>query len=558
MNMKKYILTSLLLGSLALTGCNDAFLNRTPLDELTDENFWKTEAHVKSVANACYNHLIGKDIINYEALGDDALWYNNSGYRQIGSGAYGSDLSILNSQWEKFYRGIRECNYFLENYNRAEAVSTETRERYAAEVKFIRAYQYMFLTQFWGDVPLVTKTLTMDSPELFDPRTPRKDVIDFILNDLRSSYKALPATIAGGKSDFGRITQAASLALIARLALYNERWEMAAEASKEIMDMNYFALYTSGGTANAYRNLFIYEGRASRNASNKETILAFVYNYTAGTKHNLSRELQVPDQETRLMPTKAFVDSYLCSDGKPVSISPLYSEASYDAMFQNRDPRLKQAILSPGSAWNGKADGSASNTATTIFRTPRFTNDKKGCVTRTGFYPVKYCEPTKVSAVGTDDNDIIIFRYAEVLLTYAEAMYKQGKLTQDIVDQTINKLRDRVGMHRMNLTELAEWGLNVEDELRRERHVEMFMEGWRYFDVQRWKEGDRLGQDVKGIKKSMVEVQSSVDGYNVDADGYIITMSGRIFEDPKNYLWSLPFTQMERNPNLKPNNPGWN
>lgn len=558
MNMKKYILTSLLLGSLALTGCNDAFLNRTPLDELTDENFWKTEAHVKSVANACYNHLIGKDIINYEALGDDALWYNNSGYRQIGSGAYGSDLSILNSQWEKFYRGIRECNYFLENYNRAEAVSTETRERYAAEVKFIRAYQYMFLTQFWGDVPLVTKTLTMDSPELFDPRTPRKDVIDFILNDLRSSYKALPATIAGGKSDFGRITQAASLALIARLALYNERWEMAAEASKEIMDMNYFALYTSGGTANAYRNLFIYEGRASRNASNKETILAFVYNYTAGTKHNLSRELQVPDQETRLMPTKAFVDSYLCSDGKPVSISPLYSEASYEAMFQNRDPRLKQAILSPGSAWNGKADGSASNTATTIFRTPRFTNDKKGCVTRTGFYPVKYCEPTKVSAVGTDDNDIIIFRYAEVLLTYAEAMYKQGKLTQDIVDQTINKLRDRVGMHRMNLTELAEWGLNVEDELRRERHVEMFMEGWRYFDVQRWKEGDRLGQDVKGIKKSMVEVQSSVDGYNVDADGYIITMSGRIFEDPKNYLWSLPFTQMERNPNLKPNNPGWN
>ncbi|MGL4331422.1 MAG: RagB/SusD family nutrient uptake outer membrane protein [Bacteroidales bacterium] len=556
--MKKYILTSLLLGSLALTGCNDAFLNRTPLDELTDENFWKTEAHVKSVANACYNHLIGKDIINYEALGDDALWYNNSGYRQIGSGAYGSDLSILNSQWEKFYRGIRECNYFLENYNRAEAVSTETRERYAAEVKFIRAYQYMFLTQFWGDVPLVTKTLTMDSPELFDPRTPRKDVIDFILNDLRSSYKALPATIAGGKSDFGRITQAASLALIARLALYNERWEMAAEASKEIMDMNYFALYTSGGTANAYRNLFIYEGRASRNASNKETILAFVYNYTAGTKHNLSRELQVPDQETRLMPTKAFVDSYLCSDGKPVSISPLYSEASYDAMFQNRDPRLKQAILSPGSAWNGKADGSASNAATTIFRTPRFTNDKKGCVTRTGFYPVKYCEPTKVGAVGTDDNDIIIFRYAEVLLTYAEAMYKQGKLTQDIVDQTINKLRDRVGMHRMNLTELAEWGLNVEDELRRERHVEMFMEGWRYFDVQRWKDGDRLGQDVKGIKKSMVEVQSSVDGYNVDADGYIITMSGRIFEDPKNYLWSLPFTQMERNPNLKPNNPGWN
>lgn len=558
MNMKKYILTSLLLGSLALTGCNDAFLNRTPLDELTDENFWRTEAHVKSVANACYTHLIGKDIINYEALGDDALWYNNSGYRQIGSGAYGSDLSILNSQWEKFYRGIRECNYFLENYNRAEAVSTETRERYAAEVKFIRAYQYMFLTQFWGDVPLVTKTLTMDSPELFDPRTPRKDVIDFILNDLRSSYKALPATIAGGKSDFGRITQAASLALIARLALYNERWEMAAEASKEIMDMNYFALYTSGGTANAYRNLFIYEGRASRNASNKETILAFVYNYTAGTKHNLSRELQVPDQETRLMPTKAFVDSYLCSDGKPVSISPLYSEASYEALFQNRDPRLKQAILSPGSAWNGKADGSASNMATTIFRTPRFTNDKKGCVTRTGFYPVKYCEPTKVSAVGTDDNDIIIFRYAEVLLTYAEAMFKQGKLTQDIVDQTINKLRDRVGMHRMNLTELAEWGLNVEDELRRERHVEMFMEGWRYFDVQRWKEGGRLGQDVKGIKKSMVEVQSSVDGYNVDADGYIITMSGRIFEDPKNYLWSLPFTQMERNPNLKPNNPGWN
>jgi starch-binding outer membrane protein, SusD/RagB family len=149
-------------------------------------------------------------------------------------------------------------------------------------------------------------------------------------------------------------------------------------------------------------------------------------------------------------------------------------------------------------------------------------------------------------------------RYAEVLLNYAEAREMQGKLTQADLDITINLLRGRVGMHHMIITELAGWGMDLREEIRRERRVELALEGQRYFDLLRWKKGALLAEDMKGMKKAFIPdyMQPYVASVPVDASGYMIVNTNRRFTDPKNYLWPIPLTQVQRNIDLG-QNPGW-
>lgn len=591
--MKKNIIYSLILVlSTLLFSCNDNFLERAPIDELTDENFWESEQHVKSAANACYWALIGKDLpINIsEGMSDNALWYTLTGWRQIGSGLYGSDFSTLNTRFKDSYRQLRRCNYFLKNYQRATSVKPETLEQYAAEVRFLRAFTYYYLTCFWGDVPLVTDPVNMGDEAVTAPRTSREEIVDFMLKELSEAAENLPVYIEPATTNFGRISGAAAKAMEARVALQNKRWEVARDASKALMPGGKYAyhqLYSTGRPKQDYFDLFTFEGRASRKAANKEAILSYVFNFDAAspTRHNLSRELQVPDQIIRFNATKSLIDSYLCTDGLPVEKSPLYkgngtytpAYSAYDSLFVNRDPRMKQSIVYPGyDKWYGKIDGRGTTNAaedaskTNIFRSPKFNNDGKGAVTYTGYYILKYCEPSKVPVYNQDDNDIIFIRYGEVLLDYAEAMYNLGTLTQSVVDETINLLRDRVGMKRMVLTELTANGLDLKTELQRERRVELFMEGQRWFDLIRWEQGYELGVDkvqsaanqekgiMKGIRKDYAYDQSVFSASTkFDSNGYLIFDDSRVFSSPKNYLFSLPYRQMELNPNLKPNNPGW-
>ncbi|GAB3816762.1 hypothetical protein GCM10028895_12260 [Pontibacter rugosus] len=290
---------------------------------------------------------------------------------------------------------------------------------------------------------------------------------------------------------------------------------------------------------------------------NKETILARLYLQDV-TMHNMSREVQVPDQTSRFNPTQSLVDTYLSSDGLPIEQSPLYKEDSYAAIFQNRDPRMTQTILAPGAEWGGKDDGDKDNQPNTTFSLPKFNADKKGSVTGTGYYFTKYVDLAAVGTYNKDDNDIHLLRYAEVLLTYAEARLEQGKLTQQDLDLTVNKLRDRVGMVHMDLATLAANSLDVRTELRRERRVELAREGQRYFDILRWKQGDLLAQDVKGVKKSLIPDynQAYVASIPTDEDGHQIINTGRRFDEGKNYLWPIPLEQLQRNPNLG-QNPGW-
>jgi hypothetical protein len=555
---RKHILYGILIvmaGSIA--GCSKDFLDRSALDAITSEQFWKTEAQLKLAVNGCYDYLKGKNVVDMENLGDNTIYPPLSDYQNISSGNYDFTTNTLNSEWVNQYFGIRRCNHFLENYQKAQGIKEATLKQYAGEVRFLRAFLYSYLSFFFGDVPLVTNTLNIGDEQVYGTRTPRAEVVDFILQQLDSAAVELP--VSYGSADLGRITKGAALGWKSRIAMFYGRYDVAEAAAKAVMDLNVYKLYTNGNTATSYNELFTHKGKLAAGA-NKETMLARLYLIDV-SMHNMSREAQVPDQTARFNPTKSLMDAYLCTDGMPIEKSPLYNEGAqtaYGDVFANRDPRLKQTVLAPGATWGGKDDGDADANPAEIYNLPKFNSDKKGCVTATGYYFTKYVQVSAVATYNKDPNDIHIMRYAEMLLNYAEAREMQGKLTQADLDITINLLRDRVGMHHMIITELVGWGMDLREEIRRERRVELALEGQRYFDLLRWKKGALLGEDVKGMKKAFIPdyMQPYVASVPVDAKGYMIINTNRRFADPKNYLWPVPLTQFQRNPALG-QNPGW-
>ncbi|WP_161890148.1 RagB/SusD family nutrient uptake outer membrane protein [Pontibacter russatus] len=556
--MKKIYIISILLSAFVLGSCEDDFLERAPMDKITDENFWQTEEQLELAVDAMYGYLKAKNTVDMEIMGDNTFWPSNNNFKLIGSGNFSYDLSTINNEWRGLYEGIRQANTFLANYKKADVQNPEHAEALAAQVRIIRAYLYSYLTAFFGDVPLVTTPLNID--ELYGPRDPRAEVVDFILADLDTAAQHLPAEIPSG-DDAGRLAKGAALALKARVALYNERWEVAEEAAKAVMDMGVYELFNVGDPSSNYRRLFTYEGKLS-GGRNQETIISRLH-LEGVTDHNLSREIQVPDQGVRWNPTKSLVDDYLMIDGLPIGKSPLYSVATYNEVFEDRDPRMTQTILEPGSPWGGRYDSSPEhkdadpgNDHPDIFVVPKFSSDKRGAATYTGYYFTKYVELSTVGQVSRDVNDIHLLRYAEVLLTYAEAKLEQGELTQEVVDMTINLLRERVGMTPMVLAELTANGLDIREEIHRERRIELALEGQRYFDIIRWGKGELLAADVKGTNVNWLPNKEDAAGLRTDDKGFIIVLDGNRFDDPRNYLWPVPLEQAQLNPELG-QNPGW-
>lgn len=563
--MKKIIYGLLIATAALMVGCNDDFLERPQFDQITDENFWQNEAHLQSVANTFTTCMQGAYWLNItEIMADFAPWAVTTAFRTIGGGNYATNIGNLNSIWVRAYNGIGTTNYFLANYNRAVNVKKEIRERYAAEAYFYRAYNYWILTNYFGDVPYITEVQNVESPDVYRGRDKREVVIDNITKDLEEHYKALPEYIPAASTEFGRVSQAAALVLLSRIYLYNGRYADAVDACERAMQNPYHELYTTGKPNEDYYNLFNYTGRASRVAANKETILAYVYNYDLGekarTSHNVSRSNWVPGDYARWVPTKKAIELYLTADGQ---IWDPKQCNSYEEVFQNRDPRMCQTILAPGTPWTGGPDGDITSTDKSIYRYPLLINDKSGAMTYTGYYMRKYVEPSTVKYVSHDDNDIVMMRYAEVLLNYAEAKELDGKLTQHDLDISINLLRKRVGMVPMELGKLPA-GSDIRTEIRRERNVELFYEGHRYFDIIRWREGETLGEDLVGVNRRWLDQSrlkvdlSKLTWVTIDGEQYLLLETGRTFDPNKHYLLSIPFAQMQLNPNLKPNNPGWN
>lgn len=552
-NKTKLAAALLLIGTLGLSSCSD-FLDRVPQDEIVDDTYWNTQEQLEMAVTGIYSRVKAKNIVDMENMGENTMWPTTNQYKDIGSGVFPVTQPTVDGEWRNMYRDIRECNVFLEKYTEATEVEPGANERLAAEVRVIRALGYSFLTSFFGDVPLVTTPLDIDDPQVYGPRNSQEEVVDFLLKELDEAAAILPENIPSG-DDLGRMNKGAALALKARIALANGRYQVAEEAAKAVMDMGVYSLFSTGNPDDSYYQFFTRNGKLAE-GRNQETIFARLHKMDV-IMHNLSREIQVPDQFARFVPTRSLVDAYLCIDGLPIDKSPLYQDANYEDVFKNRDPRLTQTILTPGDQWGGRYDGRpiAENPDPNVFMRPKFTQDGRGSVTTTGYYYKKYVEPTAVPNYARDDNDIHHIRYAEVLLTYAEAKMEQGTLSQHDLDISINLLRDRVGMKHMDLAFLAEHGMDLRTEIRRERRIELVLEGQRYFDVRRWKEGERLGADIEGVKASWFPELASSD-YRKSADGFIVVQWNRNFETPKNYLWPVPQPQIDRNPELGQNT-GW-
>ena len=562
--MKKSII--LLLLASFFVACNDEFLECMPQDQITDANFWQTEGHLVSVANTFTAALQGAYWINItEIMADSAPWAVTTAFRTIGGGNCTTETSQINSLWVTCFTGIGRVNYFLNNYNRAVNVPETVRKRYAAEAYFYRAYNYWVLTSYFGDVPYITDELNVESPDVYRGRDKRSEVIAKITKDLEDHYTDLPEYVEAGSAEFGRVSQCAALALLSRIYLFNEMYDECISAAERAMANSYYELYSTGNPDKDYENMFNYIGRASRNANNKETLLAFVYNYDLGesarTSHNLSRSNWVPGDYARFVPTNSMIEAWLTEDGE---IWDPATAQTYEDVFKGRDPRMVQSVLAPGSSWEGGQSADLNSTDDKIYTYPLLTNNKIAAMTYSGYYMRKYVEPSTVKYVSHDDNDIVMIRLAEVLLNYAEAKERINQLTQADLDKTINKIRDRVGMVHMKLSDLPQ-GSDIRTEIQRERRVELFFEGHRYFDIIRWKQGHLLGEDLIGVNRrwldqSRLAVKLDTDLTWVTKNGqkYLLIETGRRFDPKKNYLLPIPFKQMQLNPNLAPQNPGWN
>lgn len=554
-----------LLGILLITGmsaCQDA-LEKLPLDAPSDETFFSNQAELELAINGAYRDLYWiTGGCPYPMILDNTtdlgfLRSDFSGMQTFSRGAHTSETGGFSETWDRMYSGINRCNNLLENMERArEVVSGDFYNRIQAEASFLRAYYYSWLIGLYGDVPYVTVI-----PESIDeakvPRAPKDQVIDGIFADLDMAAQILPESWGG--SDEGRATKGAALALKARVALLNGRYEVAAETAKAVMDMGVYSLYPDFGA------LFTYTGVRSEEVI-FDIPFAIGFVETAVPREQGSRNAS---GWSRLVPSQAMIDSYEASDGLPIDESAVYDPAN---PFENRDPRLDASIIRPQSIYAGYVY----ETHPDSVETTRYVN---GVATRvpnqdstnpfasfTGYLWRKYTSEADVpDNVANSGLNFILMRYAEVLLVYAEAKIELGQIDQSVLD-AINQVRARAyGTDPSALTEYPAITTTGQEELRevirRERKVELADEGFRLLDIRRWGIAEHVMQGAflgrpRGAYSEMTNVpdinQYGHPEYGASASLYR-TVDQRLFNPGRDYLWPLPQKDMDVNDQLQQN-----
>lgn len=555
---KQYkLLTLILLASVAIASCTKD-LDLVSGDTLTDGSFWKNADDFKKAANSFYSSLPG---FGYGDTESDIAFSNPN---SLSNGTF--QKADESSAWNNAYIRIRRANVILE---KSASATDEGIKRYAAEAKFFRAFNYWSLVQIFGGVPVIDKVYEPLDPGLFAPRSTQSEVIDFIINDLDESIVDLPLKKDLASADVGRITKGAALALKARVSLYQGTWEkfrnganaskyldLAISASGSIISSNEYSLYTGEGVQ-SYRYLFIEQGDDS-----PECIL----------DRRFQREIAAhsfPYLLDRIgyNPTKKLADLYLDKNGLPIAKSAIFQGYdTYTSEFIDRDPRMTMTMIIPGT-----------KTVRVFHPTTPVENwpDSPQRNPNTGYILYKYMSEDAFANNngeggtygGSHDYDNHLIRYAEVLLIYAEAMYeKNGSISDADLDKSINLLRDRVGMPHLTNSFVAANSLDMREEIRRERTVELALEGFRRDDLLRWKTAEtELPPDIKGIKIKGSDWQNRAP-YNLasyqnraDANGFLIVESARVFDASKHYLQPLPTKEiafyaesgysLEQNPN---------
>ena len=534
-----------------ITGCKK--LDRLPESDFSDANFWNTENDLISACNRLYQEL-DADWIDNRA--DDAV---NQTVNTVSSG----NRSVPNTSgdWNDRYDEIFTANNIIAKAPRAQ-VTDVIKNRYIAEAKFFRAYAYFKLLKIYGDVPLVLELLDLSSPNLYMARTPRAEVIQAIYDDLDFAAQWLPTRASLPSAQYGRATKSSAWSLKARAGLYegtrakfhntpNVNWQnhlnIAIASAQQVMAQGH-TLYSN------YQNLFTITGEGPANTENILVKIFGINSTNVIVSHNNSRDLE----NGRMAPTRNLIRQYLYSDGLPAFNAdntpsatqssffvPEANEPSYNTILDNRDPRVAMSYFRTGDV---------------AYQGPWIPKTSLG--SRTAFAPKKGFS-TVDQALNAATTDKILIRYAEVLLIYAEAKYELAESISDAdLNLSINLLRTRVGFAPKLLNAfVAANNLSMRDEIRRERTVELALEGFRYDDLMRWKLAEViLPKDLLGAKFIAAEwVGTNANSLNLNANNVLITepASTRNFRTDRDYLYPVPIHEITTSRNNVIQNPNW-
>lgn len=509
----KYIILSLLF--LSTVGCNDSFLDKAPKDQLTDESYWSTIEDVTMYTTSLYAHTL--DPVNYilmtDSYTDNAVpvhIYDAQG--QISSGTATSTTRYFAETWKAQFKGIRRCNVFFENIDRA-PISEEKKQVFIGEVKFLRAFFYTTLVRLFGGVPIMTRPLDLN--EAIPPRNSAEEVYDFIVKDLDEAAQLLPLQRTE-QSEIGRATKGAALSLKAILSTYYNKYDVAAQTAKQVMDLGVYGLVDN------YEKLFQPAYENSKEVIFDHQYLENAKDMTEGSLIDQAFGPQTSSGWEALSPTQDLVDAYSCTDGKPIGESPLYNAAN---PYENRDPRLGYTILWEDALFAGKPYKPQTGSAN---------------ATRTGYTFRKYINPDNDGCTRPGWTNFIYMRYAEILLSYAEAQNEVSGPDQSVYD-AVNQIRQRPSVEMPPLPA----GLTKEqmrEAIRQERRIEFAFEGIRLLDTRHW----RITEEV--VKKPV---------YGAVKDGKHIFVEQRKFNPEKDYLWAIPLNEINLSKGVLVQNPGY-
>ena len=589
--MKKNIFILSIVISALLVGCNDSFMDRFPTDSLNDGTFWNSDADLRGYVNAFYPIMFpghgtrsaispffagaGGGLINGDHQSD-----NMAPVTPNAVAAGNHPIPTAGGGWD--WGNIRRANFFLMRYHRT-PVAPEVRNRYAAEVRLFRAMEYFRLVRRFGDVPWIGRDLTTTSPELFAPRDSRTLVMDSVMADINWAIEHLPNATPAVVATRGRVNRDVALAFKARVALHEgtfrkyhgipgyERFlREAISAAGRLMAEGNYSIHNTGNPYRDYRAVFSTPNLTANPIS--EVIFFRAYSAALDITTGLSNHLSTNFHNLGV--TKSLVDSYLSRDGLPISLSPLF-QGHYNIFTEmiDRDPRLTQTVA-------GKHFPHMATAGSTEPTRPSIPGAVGGLgLSSTGYHVLKFWVEDGAVNLGMDNGavDAPIFRFAETLLIYAEARAELGEADQAVIDRTINLLRRRVGMPDMVIANLVRDPLSyfpevdvLIDEIRRERRVELALEGFRYDDLMRWRAGRLLEREVLGMRFDPAmfadtNITASTDPSSdaniiINADGFIRPYArslrdGRVFRDYM-YFFPLPTNELQLNPNLV-QNPGW-
>lgn len=537
--LQKYAAISLL--SLAIfASCKK--LDLSPTDRFTELTFWQVNDNVNNALNNIYGSIYGSQRFFYnEAISDNAftrLGINSGLPDVIASGNFTPTLVRFQNDWSNYYGGIKSCNLFLENVDKNTTMSNELKNRMKAETRFVRAWHHFNLMNWWGDIPLLKKDITPDEAKTIG-RTPRAEVLNFILSELDEVAAALPANTGYVTADRGRITKGATLALKARVLLYeNNRMQDVVTVCEQLI--NNQAQNGTYGLVPAYSNVF-----ATANEFNNEVILdlQYVLNYRMWGEYIDFAPISAGARGNNLAASQELVDDYIMLNGKGIK----EAGSGYDENdpYNNRDPRLKATIVYDKYSWQNP-DGNNQTIYIKPGSTPAGGNSTNeytpsGQGTATGYYWRKYWDKEAISGFSSGLN-LILIRYADVLLMYAEAKHALGQMDETVWNKTIKALRQRAGFTDAGALDYPGTA-NMTTIIRRERRSELALEGRRIDDIRRWKIAETvLNGWLHGAKFG-----------DPGTDNGYLRVQQRFFDKSKHYLWPVPASERALNPNLSQN-----